>query len=103
LISLTQAGALNESMSDVFGSLVKQYLRKQSAEEADWLIGEGLLAPGVHGVALRAMQERGSAYDDPILGDDIQPSHMDGYVRTFEDNGGVHINSGIPNKAFHLV
>ena len=40
-----QPGALNESMSDVFGSLVKQYTLGQSAEEADWLIGEGALVP----------------------------------------------------------
>jgi Zn-dependent metalloprotease len=103
LMYLNQPGALNESISDVFGSLVKQYMRKQSAEDADWLIGEGLLAPGVQGVALRSMKEPGTAYDDRVLGDDIQPSHMDNYVRTFQDNGGVHINSGIPNKAFYLA
>src|SRR5262245_10749917 len=33
-----QSGALNESMSDVFGSLVKQWSLQQSASEADWLI-----------------------------------------------------------------
>jgi Zn-dependent metalloprotease len=49
------------------------------------------------------MKEPGSAYDDRVLGDDIQPAHMDNYVRTLQDNGGVHINSGIPNKAFYLV
>ncbi len=38
-----QSGALNESFSDVFGSLVKQYFLKQTADKADWLIGEGLL------------------------------------------------------------
>src|SRR5215216_369966 len=50
-----QPGALNESMSDVFGSLVKQFGLKQKADEADWLIGAGLLAPKVKGVALRSM------------------------------------------------
>lgn len=40
-----QSGALNESLSDVFGSLVKQYALRQNADEADWLIGAGLLAP----------------------------------------------------------
>lgn len=44
-----QPGALNESVSDVFGSLVKQYTLGQSADTADWLIGSGLLAPGVRG------------------------------------------------------
>ncbi|CAI7979295.1 MULTISPECIES: M4 family metallopeptidase [unclassified Parafrankia] len=103
LMYLNQSGALNESLSDVFGSLVKQHLRGQTAEEADWLIGEGLLTDAVQGVALRSMKEPGTAYDDPVLGDDIQPAHMDGYVRTTTDNGGVHINSGIPNKAFHTL
>ncbi|MFC6881147.1 MULTISPECIES: M4 family metallopeptidase [Actinomadura] len=98
-----QAGALNESLSDVFGSLIKQWHLKQPADQADWLIGEGLLAEGVHGVALRSMKEPGTAYDDPRLGKDPQPGHMDHYVRTSRDNGGVHINSGIPNHAFYLA
>jgi Zn-dependent metalloprotease len=98
-----QSGALNESMSDVFGSLIKQYYKSQTADEADWLIGEGLLAAGVHGVALRSMKAPGTAYDDPQLGTDPQPAHMDHFVRTSRDNGGVHINSGIPNHAFYLA
>ncbi|MFF3511014.1 M4 family metallopeptidase [Streptomyces sp. NPDC002573] len=98
-----QSGALNESMSDVFGSLIKQYTLGQTAAEADWLIGAGLLAPRVHGKALRSMKEPGSAYDDDVLGKDPQPGTMAGYVRTGQDNGGVHINSGIPNHAFYLV
>ncbi|MFI9646221.1 M4 family metallopeptidase [Streptomyces sp. NPDC052040] len=98
-----QSGALNESLSDVFGSLIKQYSLGQTAAEADWLIGAGLLAPRVHGTALRSMKEPGSAYDDEALGKDPQPGTMDGYVHTGQDNGGVHINSGIPNHAFYLV
>ena len=98
-----QSGALNESMSDVFGSLIKQYYKGQTADQADWLIGEGLLAEGVQGVALRSMKEPGTAYDDPKLGKDPQPAHMDHFVRTSRDNGGVHINSGIPNRAFYLA
>jgi len=98
-----QPGALNESMSDVFGSLVKQYSLKQTAVEADWLIGQGLLAAGVNGVALRSMKAPGTAYDDPVLGKDPQPAHMKDYVNTISDNGGVHINSGIPNHAFYVV
>ena len=98
-----ESGALNESVSDVFGSLVKQRALGQSAEEADWLIGADLLAPGVKGVALRSMKAPGTAYDDPRLGKDPQPAAMSGYVTTTDDNGGVHINSGIPNRAFHLV
>ncbi|GAA3371377.1 M4 family metallopeptidase [Streptomyces sannanensis] len=98
-----QPGALNESMSDVFGSLVKQYALGQSAEDADWLIGAGLLAGEVEGVALRSMKAPGTAYDDDVLGKDPQPATMDDYVRTGRDNGGVHINSGIPNHAFYLL
>jgi len=98
-----QSGALNESLSDVFGSLVKQRALGQSADEADWLIGAELLAPGVKGVALRSMKAPGTAYDDPRLGKDPQPADMSGYVQTSDDNGGVHINSGIPNRAFELV
>ncbi|MFF5634788.1 M4 family metallopeptidase [Streptomyces sp. NPDC012825] len=99
----SQSGALNESVSDVFGSLVKQYALGQSAEEADWLIGEGLFHPDVRGRALRSMKAPGTAYDDDVLGKDPQPAHMDDYVRTSGDNGGVHINSGIPNHAFYLA
>jgi Zn-dependent metalloprotease len=98
-----QSGALNESFSDVFGSLVKQYANKQSADQADWLIGAGLLARGIKGKALRSMAAPGTAYDDPLLGKDPQPATMAGYVNTTEDNGGVHTNSGIPNHAFFLV
>jgi Zn-dependent metalloprotease len=98
-----QAGAMNESWSDVFGSLVKQRKYNQTAAEADWLIGEGLFTGKVHGTALRSMREPGSAYDDPVLGRDVQPAHMRDYVHTMEDNGGVHINSGIPNHAFFLT
>lgn len=98
-----QSGALNESVSDVFGSMIKQFVIKQTADQADWLIGAGLLAAGVHGVALRSMKDPGSAFDDPILGKDPQPKDMAHFVNTFEDNGGVHINSGIPNRAFYEV
>jgi len=97
-----QSGALNESVSDVFGSLVKQHALGQSAEAADWLIGACLLAPGVQGRALRDMRNPGTAYDDPTLGKDPQPAEMTGYVTTTKDNGGVHLNSGIPNRAFCL-
>lgn len=103
LVYRGQSGALNESISDVFGSLVKQRALGQSAEQADWLIGAELLAPGVNGVALRSMKAPGTAYDDPRLGTDPQPADMSGYIETNDDNGGVHLNSGIPNRAFYLV
>jgi Zn-dependent metalloprotease len=98
-----QAGALNESFSDVFGSLVKQYALKQRADKSDWLIGAGLFTNKIKGIALRSMKKPGSAYDDPTIGKDPQPGHMKNYVNTSSDNGGVHINSGIPNRAFYLA
>ncbi|WP_114193352.1 M4 family metallopeptidase [Edaphovirga cremea] len=103
LIYFQQAGALNESLSDVFGSMVKQFHLQHTAKQADWIIGEGLLAKGIQGKGLRSMSQPGTAYDDPILGKDPQPASMDGYIQTKDDNGGVHLNSGIPNRAFYLA
>jgi Zn-dependent metalloprotease len=99
-----QPGALNESFSDVFGSLVKQHHLKQTAEEADWLIGAGILGTALHGTALRSMKAPGTANDL-----DRQAGSMSGYADLPDDNdpkndnGGVHINSGIPNRAFYLA
>lgn len=104
LVYRAQSGASNEHFSDVFGSLVKQHGRGESAEEADWLIGEGITGPVLGGVALRSLKEPGTANDF-----DSQPGHMDDYVDLpvdndpENDNGGVHINSGIPNRAFYLA
>jgi Zn-dependent metalloprotease len=98
-----QSGALNESVSDVFGALVEQYAAEQTVAEASWLIGAGLFTSAVQGRALRSMKAPGTAYDDDVLGTDPQPATMAGYVTTADDNGGVHTNSGIPNHAFYLV
>ena len=49
------------------------------------------------------MKAPGTAYDNDVLGKDPQPADMQHYVRTGQDNGGVHINSGIPNHAFYLA
>ncbi|MCA1454728.1 M4 family metallopeptidase [Bradyrhizobium sp. BRP22] len=102
-----QSGALNESMSDVFGSLVKQWVNKQTAVQADWLIGTDIFTPAIGADALRSLKEPGKAYNSPTLGRDPQPDHMSKYVNLPDndagDNGGVHINSGIPNKAFYLA
>ncbi len=98
-----QSGALNESMSDVFGACIKQRHLGHDAAGADWLVGEGIFLPGVNGRALRSMAEPGSAYDDPRLGRDPQVGSMADYIVTADDNGGVHLNSGIPNRAFVLA
>ena len=102
-----QSGALNESMSDVMGCLVKQWTMRQTAEQADWRIGSEIFTPDVHTDALRSLQAPGTAYDNETFGKDPQPDHMDRYVQLPDtdegDNGGVHINSGIPNHAFYLT
>ena len=96
-----ETGALNEHISDVFGILIKQYALEQPARHADWVIGRGLFTAAVNGMGLRSLSAPGTAYDDPVLGRDQQPAHMRDYVDSPEDNGGVHINSGIPNHAFY--
>ena len=98
-----QPGALNESISDVFASMTKQRVLGQTAGEADWLIGAGLFTPAINAKALRSMTQPGTAYDDPQIGRDLQVGSMADYVYTDEDSGGVHINSGIPNRAFALA
>jgi Zn-dependent metalloprotease len=103
LVYRDQSGALNEHVADVFGVLTKQYKLGQGTCEADWLIGAEILGPDIKGDALRSMSAPGTAYNDPLLGKDPQPFHMDDYVITNSDYGGVHINSGIPNHAFYLV
>jgi Zn-dependent metalloprotease len=92
-------------MSDVFGSLVKQWSLNQTAAQADWLIGAEILTPGIDRDALRSMKAPGTAYNNQHMGKDPQPDHMDKFVRLpkSKDHGGVHINSGIPNKAFYLT
>jgi Zn-dependent metalloprotease len=110
-----QAGALNESLADVFASMVKQWSKspQQKAREADWLIGRGLfMVPDAR--ALRDLANPGTAYGTAGLFDisDPQPQDMDGYVEIYppdgdpntgNDSGGVHLYSGIPNRAFYLV
>lgn len=91
-----QSGALNESLSDVFGSMVKQWTLKQSSDKADWLIGAGIMAAGV-GKALRSMADPGN--QELTWSGDDQPKTMAGYV----EGGDVHTNSGIPNHAFYAA
>jgi Zn-dependent metalloprotease len=98
-----QSGALNEHLSDVFGIMLKQWWLGLRPSESDWIIGAGLFAPGIKGKGVRSMKDPGTAYDDPLLGKDPQPDHMKNYVYGADDNGGVHVNSGILNRVFYLV
>lgn len=101
-----QPGALNESMSDVFGIMIKQRALKQDVKTADWLIGENVMIGDEY--ALRSLKAPGTAYKNhPLYGDDPQPATMDDYVdlpnNDQGDWGGVHYNSGIPNYAFYVT
>ena len=97
-----ESGALNESFSDVGGVLVDQFVGNIKADKALWLVGDGIFMPTIKGRALRDMLNPGTAYDDDQLGKDPQPAHYKDLYTGWDDNGGVHINSGIVNKAFAL-
>jgi len=103
---VAQSGAINESMADVFGIMVRQMTLGEDAGSSDWLIGRTCMRGT--GYALRSMKEPGAAFKNhPILGNDPQPGHMKDYATLPNtrngDYGGVHINSGIPNHAFYLT
>lgn len=104
-----QSGALNESLADTFGIMVKQFgedlENPQTAADSNWLIGEGIWSSKINGRALRDMKNPGTAYDDEKVGKDEQPAHWKDFKKLSrsQDQGGVHINSGIPNHAFYLA
>lgn len=93
-----QSGALNESLCDCFAAMAEQWYAQMKSLNADWLAGEGIIRPGVKGVALRSLKEPGTAYNDPVMKDYVRkPNTREG------DWGGVHTNSGIPNQAFYRL
>jgi Zn-dependent metalloprotease len=100
---LNESGALNEHFADVFGSLVKQWKKKQTAAKADWLIGPDIMGPATTAKSLRTFKDQKAYVNDPFLGTDPQPKHLKDKYKGTADSGGVHINSGIPNHAFYLV
>lgn len=98
-----ESGALNESMSDVFGAMVELYARGGSATADTWKIGEQAYTPSNGtGDALRYMDNPHLAGNGGYTSDD-DPDHYSERYTGSADNGGVHINSGIANKAFHLA
>jgi Zn-dependent metalloprotease len=104
LINQDQSGSLNDSLSDVFASIIMQWMNGETVDEASWLIGERCVID-INGVsyAVRSLADPGTAFvNHPYMGTDQQPQDMTQYYSGSEDNGGVHINSGIPNHAFYL-
>jgi hypothetical protein len=100
LIYSGESGALNESMSDVFGAMTKRFVRGESA--STWLNGDEIYTPGVSGDAGRYMDSPHRASEKGFTADDDPDHYSERYLGS-ADNGGVHINSGIANKAFYLV
>lgn len=94
-----ESGALNESMSDVFGTLVEFYT---FGGNGDWMIGEDCYTPATAGDALRHMDDPHKATNKGYTANDDPDHYSERYTGT-GDNGGVHINSGISNKAFYLL
>jgi len=104
LVYRGESGALNEHFADVFGVLVRQWKDKKPAESGSWLVGAEILVPAKTRRGIRDMEHPGTAYaDDPELGSDPQPAHMKEIYTGPADSGGVHLNSGIPNRAFVLL
>lgn len=106
LVYRKQNGALDESFADIAGVLIKHlFLLSQNPRlqmsQLNGKIGEGLILPNNRNqYALRDMDTGVGFRDHPELGTDFQPLRMSDLVKTKEDNGGVHTNSGIPNKLF---
>jgi Zn-dependent metalloprotease len=90
LIYRNESGAINEALSDIFGTLIEYY----SNRNPDWEIGEDVYTPATPGDALRSLSNP-KKYDNP-------DHYSDRYTGS-DDNGGVHTNSGIINKAAYLI
>jgi Zn-dependent metalloprotease len=97
-----ESGALNESMSDVFGAMVELYADGGVVSADTWKIGEDAYTPGTSGDALRYMNDPHLAPNSGYTAND-DPDHYSERYTGSSDSGGVHINSGISNKAFYLA
>lgn len=104
LVYRAQPGALNEHFADVFGILVRQWKNGETAANANWVVGAEVLVPASTRRGIRDMENPGTAFvNDPFLGTDPQPANMANIYTGPRDRQGVHINSGIPNRAFVLA
>ncbi|CAN5125551.1 M4 family metallopeptidase [soil metagenome] len=97
-----EPGALNEHMADVFGITIRQWKLKTPVDKAEWRIGTEIMGPGVKARALRDFGPDKAYVNDALLGTDPQPKNLKNQYKGSDDNGGVHINSGIPNHAYYV-
>jgi len=98
LIYMNESGALNESFSDMMGTAVEFFYQTPGpgVGQADFLIAEdSIRTPS--GIGLQGLR---SMVNPIVFGD---PDHYSIRFTGSDDNGGVHINSGIPNHAFFLA
>src|SRR5690606_24232704 len=102
LLYQDQSGALNESLSDVFASIIMQWMNRESVDEASWLIGERCLIDiSDISYALRSMADPGTAFKNhPYIGTDDQLQAIYSFDSSPPVYGCIHKNSGIPNHAF---
>jgi hypothetical protein len=97
-----ESGAINESMSDVFGAMVELYSRGGTVTADTWKIGEQAYTPATAGDALRYMNNPHLAGNAGFTSNDDPDHYSERYTGT-SDSGGVHINSGIGNHVFYLT
>jgi len=98
-----EPGALYQSLAYVLAIQVREFRLRRKTADTDWRIAADVFAPGLEGSALVSFAAPGTAYNNKLIGNDQQPAHMSGYVKTASDNGGIHVNCGIPNHAFYRV
>lgn len=112
LVRSGQPGAIFESYADILATLIKQKRTNTTAETGDWVFAPGAAAWAANEdvaksrdrTPLRSLKNPGEAFKNhPVLGTDAQPDKMSELYQGDFDSGGIHINSGIPSKAFYQV
>jgi Zn-dependent metalloprotease len=89
-----QPGGLNESISDVFGSMFRQWQAGQTVANADWLIGSDIMGPGATAKGYTCLRDMANPAAKHCLSP--QPTKFSQY----HDGMDPHDSSGIPNLAF---
>jgi neutral peptidase B len=99
LVYQDESGAINESLADILGNFAEMY----ATSEVDWELGEDITTPNIPGDGgLRSMSNPASKKSS-LTESGYYPDHYDDRYLGTEDKGGVHINSGINNKAAYFI